>query len=106
MGPLSSPAAPPGGYTQNAYAQDMSPAQRASLDVAEENEGRSGSLWNALSGVGGAGGAEGGGGSASASTGEGAWGAVKGWVGATTASVGTKLAEAEGEVWKRVGGGK
>ncbi|OQO00857.1 hypothetical protein B0A48_13544 [Cryoendolithus antarcticus] len=90
----------PPGYTQNAYAQELSPAQRASLD-AQTQEERRGSWVGAIGGLGGAGG----GGSAGTEGGAGegvasAWGAVKGWVGA----VGEKAAEVEGEVWRRING--
>lgn len=85
-------SAHPSGYQQNVFAQEMSPAQRASLD-AQEAEDRRGSFLEGLGGS--AGGGEKGG--------EGdMWSQVKGWVGAA----GSKAAEIEGEVWRRVNGGK
>lgn len=93
-------SAHPSGYQQNVFAQEMSPAQRASLD-AQQAEDRRGSFLDGLGGVGGStGGGLAGGGS---SSGEGdMWSQVKGWVGAA----GSKAAEIEGEVWRRVNGGK
>lgn len=116
LGPVASPNAGtddrrvstehPPGYVQNAYAQEMSSAQRASL---EQEEGRKGSLVQTLGlspaagggagGVlGGVGGAGGGGGAGEGL--EGAWNVAKGWIG----KAGTALAEGEQEVWRRING--
>ena len=112
VSPVAAPS--PSGYQQNAYAQDMSPAQRASLD----QEDRKGNivqslgldkLASGLTGGGGSGGGHGGGGSLGGSgSGEGsvgetasqAWETAKGWVGA----LGKKAAETEEQVWKRING--
>ena len=70
------------GYQQNAFAQEMSPAQRSSLEQQERKESVMGSL---------------GGDSASEAAGN-MWNTVKGW-----ASVaGEKLAETEENMWKRI----
>ena len=94
-------SAHPSGYQQNVFAQEMSPAQRASLD-AQEAEDRRGSFLDGLGGgVGSTGGGLSGGGSSGGAEGD-VWSQVKGWVGAA----GSKAAEIEGEVWRRVNGGK
>lgn len=84
----------PPGYVQNQYAQEMSPAQRASLDM-EERSARSGSLPGGL-GLGGGAGAGGGefGGEG------GVWETAKGWL----SKAGAALAEGEKEVWRRIDG--
>lgn len=118
MGPAASPAAGapapgsqflaagtgPPGYTQNAYAQELNSAQRASLDGEAK---RGGSLADITSGMGFGGGSggvfggsSGGGGGDFNETAGNVWSAVKGW--ASTA--GTKLAETEEEVWRRING--
>lgn len=103
MGPVTAHHEPqsahPPGYQQNAYAQEMSPAQRSSLEEQERRE-------SIVAGLG----FGGGGGSASAASpvgGDGGedslgnmWNAVKGW--ANTA--GEKLAETEESVWRRING--
>lgn len=83
----------PQGYVQNAYAQDLSPAQRASL----EQETRRGSFVDSL----------GLGGDSARRSGEGwqegaqdVWNTAKGWLG----KAGSALAETEEQVWKRING--
>ena len=139
LGPVSSPVAGAGGaggqggqggYQQNVYAQELSSAQRASLEEQRRKESLGGSFGfgshdpspgggnNSAGGgggmLGGAGGMFGGGGSGSTggagglggATGdggtadEGMWGAVKGWA----SGMGNKLAETEEEVWRRTNG--
>lgn len=112
LGPVSSPAAHgtsspgAGGYQQNVYAQELSSAQRASLEEQQRRESNFGGFGGAGGGtnadmLGGAGGGKnngmGGGGGAD----EGVWGAVKGWA----SGVGTRIAETEEEVWRRINGG-
>jgi hypothetical protein len=100
LGPVTanaapSPAARPEGYVQNAHAQEMSAAQRSSLEEQERRE----SVFSGVGLGGNAGGsAEGGVGETAAS----AWTAVKGFMG----TAGEKLAGAEEEVWRRLNGGK
>nr|POE88060.1 hypothetical protein CFP56_11289 [Quercus suber] len=110
MGPVGSPVASgPLGYQQNAYAQDLSPAQRASLDQQEHRESfASGGLMNNL-GLGGGDKTLGGGltetmgfqESGAAATAGDMWNSVKGWASAA----GEKLAETEKAVWERVNKG-
>lgn len=86
----------PGGYVQNAYAQEMSAAQRASLEAQEaaERNVRRGSLQHIFAGARNDG-------DLPATAGEdGVWGAVRGWA----SGVGKKAVELEGSVWKRVNG--
>nr|POE64811.1 hypothetical protein CFP56_79440 [Quercus suber] len=105
MGPVSSPiASGPPGYQQNAYAQDLSSAQRASLDHQEQRESLArGGLANTL-GLGGRdnrGETDGFQESGAAATAGDMWNSVKGW-----ASVaGERLAETEKAVWERVNKG-
>ncbi|KAK5111034.1 hypothetical protein LTR62_005409 [Meristemomyces frigidus] len=116
FGPVASPAVGssqdrrvssehPAGYVQNVYAQDMSPAQRASLDQDTRGEsfvsqlglgGVGSSLGDGMKGSGG-GGRVGEGWSEGV---EGAWSAAKGWLG----KAGEVIAEGEEEVWKRING--
>ncbi|GAB1726632.1 hypothetical protein NU195Hw_g8325t1 [Hortaea werneckii] len=84
----------PPGYQQNVYAQEMTPAQRASLEGEQRREGFAAQLGGGLGG-GGNGGDGGVGGE-----GEGVWGTAKSWLGAA----GSKLAETEEEVWRRING--
>lgn len=108
LGPVNPPpsvsASHPTGYQQNLFAQEMSPAQRASLDQQEESE-RRGSMFAGLPGgqSGGAGGSGGGviGEDASQTAGN-MWNAVKGWASAA----GSKVAEAEAAAWKKIEGKK
>lgn len=87
QGGVPPPASHPPGYQQNVFAQEMSSAQRASLEQHERNEGLSlGSTGN----------------DSTNDTVGNMWNAVKGW--ATVA--GTKLAETEEQVWKRINSGK
>jgi hypothetical protein len=88
LGPLSSP---PAGYHQNSYAQEISSAQRASLGQHEQREGYALGLG---SGAGPS--------SAGSDAAGNVWNAVKGWANVA----GTKLAETEEEVWKRINGKK
>jgi hypothetical protein len=88
LGPLSSP---PAGYHQNSYAQEISSAQRASLEQHEQREGYAPGL-----------GLGAGSSSAGNDTAGNVWNAVKGWANVA----GTKLAETEEEVWKRINGKK
>ncbi|KAI6873857.1 hypothetical protein KC338_g1430 [Hortaea werneckii] len=102
----------PPGYQQNVYAQEMTPAQRASLEGEQRRDGFAAQLGGAFGGNGGArdGGLGGGmvgaglgGGNAGAGVGgegEGVWGTAKSWLGAA----GSKLAETEEEVWRRING--
>ncbi|KAK8211526.1 hypothetical protein M8818_003179 [Zalaria obscura] len=115
LGPVNPPApsqasqysvnanAHPPGYVQNEYAQEMTPAQRASLEVqevreAQERRGRSGSLGGSLGGMLGAGGADEG--LPRTEQEAGVWGSVKGWAG----QLGEKAVRLEKEVWKRIDG--
>jgi hypothetical protein len=105
--PQPSPSANhPTGYQQNLFAQEMTPAQRASLDQQEEAD-RRGSMFAGLPGgaSGGASGRGGGGGvigdDASQTAGN-VWSAVKGWASAA----GEKVAEAEAAAWKKLDGKK
>ena len=99
MGPVSSPMAAhepqsvhAPGYQQNAYAQEMTPAQRSSLEEQEKRESVVTGLGLGGGGGGTIGGSADGGGSESAVESVGnVWNAVKGW--ASTA--GEKLAETE-----------
>ncbi|KAK0928547.1 hypothetical protein LTR29_017392 [Friedmanniomyces endolithicus] len=99
-----------GGYVQNVYAQEMSSAQRASLEevLRESFVDKLG-----LSGVvgGGGGGSVGGGTGGFGGTGRegdersgeglsGAWDAARGWLGKAASSI----AEGEQEVWRRING--
>jgi hypothetical protein len=102
--PPSMPASHPTGYQQNLFAQEMSPAQRASLDQQEAVE-RRGSLFAGLPG-GPSGSASGGGGGvigedASRTAGN-MWNAAKGWASAA----GSKVAEVEAAAWKKIEGKK
>lgn len=74
----------PPGYHQNTAAQEMSSAQRSSLEEQERKEGVIASL----------------GGDSASETAASYWNAVKGW--ASTA--GEKLIETEETVWKKFGG--
>jgi hypothetical protein len=95
----------PTGYQQNLFAQDMTPAQRASLDQQEEAD-RRGSMFAGLPGgaSGGASGVSGGGiiGDDASQTAGNVWSAVKGWASAA----GSKVAEAEAAAWKTLEGKK
>lgn len=87
----------PAGYQQNVYAQELNPAQRASLEQETRREGVMG--FGGGEGFGGVGG--GGGGSEGARGEEGSmWNTAKSWLGVA----GNKLAETEEEVWKRING--
>lgn len=77
----------PPGYHQNANAQEMSSAARASLEQAERRE-------SSFAGLGGGGGL----GVGENDTATNVWNTVKGW--ANTA--GTNLAAAEKQVWQRI----
>ncbi|KAI7166590.1 hypothetical protein D0869_00476 [Hortaea werneckii] len=97
----------PPGYQQNVYAQEMTPAQRASLEGEQRREGFAAQLGGAFGGNagprdGGLGGGMMGGnaGSGVGGEGEGVWGTAKSWLGAA----GSKLAETEEEVWRRING--
>ncbi|TKA80974.1 hypothetical protein B0A55_02381 [Friedmanniomyces simplex] len=103
----------PGGYVQNVYAQELSPAQRASLDQETRREsfvdklGLGGVVASAGAGVGLGGGGGGNGGEASEGDSRrvsegvsGAWDAARGWFG----KAGTAIAEGEQEVWRRING--
>ena len=91
LGPVTSPAAQhPLGYHQNVNAQDLSSAQRASLEGQERKE----SIVPALGGLGSMGG------DAASETAGNMWNTVKGW--ASTAS--EKLVETEESVWKQING--
>jgi hypothetical protein len=71
----------PPGYQQNIYAQDLSPAQRSSLDEQTRRE----SLDE---------------GSSAGETAGNMWNAVKGWANAA----GKSLADTEEQVWKKING--
>lgn len=108
LGPVNPPpsvsASHPTGYQQNLFAQEMSPAQRASLDQQEESE-RRGSMFAGLPGgqSGGAGGSGGGViGEDAGQTAGNMWNAMKGWASAA----GSKVAEAEAAAWKKIEGKK
>ncbi|KAK5135483.1 hypothetical protein LTR08_005272 [Meristemomyces frigidus] len=89
----------PPGYQQNVYAQEMSPAQRASLDMETRRESIAAQL--GLTGGENSGGGHGGfGGSGSEGTAGEMWGKAKGWLN----SAGTKLAETEEQVWRSING--
>jgi len=77
----------PPGYRQDLNAQEMSSAQRASLDASERREGPGQGFGMSM-----------GGGDASNDTMASAWNAVRGWASAA----GNTLAETEKEVWKRI----
>lgn len=84
----------PPGYQQNIYAQELTPAQRASLEQEAGREGFAAQL-----GVG----ERTGGGIGGDGAGEGVgdvWKTAKSWLGAA----GSKLAETEEEVWRRING--
>lgn len=110
LGPVSSPAASgPPGYQQNVYAQELSSAQRASLDQQERRESLAGgglasTLGLAGGGLGNSSGEKSLGGTGGAGFGESGvtagemWSSVKGWASAA----GDKLAETEKAVWERV----
>ena len=106
LGPVNPPpsvsASHPTGYQQNLFAQEMSPAQRASLDQQEESE-RRGSMFAGLPG-GQSGGAGGNGviGEDASQTAGNMWNAMKGWASAA----GSKVAEAEAAAWKKIEGKK
>ncbi|KAK0285071.1 hypothetical protein LTR35_005273 [Friedmanniomyces endolithicus] len=100
-----------GGYVQNVYAQEMSSAQRASLEEEVRRESFVDKL--GLGGVvgGGGGGSVGGGTGGFGGTGRegeerggeglsGAWDAARGWLGKAASSI----AEGEQEVWRRING--
>ncbi|KAK0272933.1 hypothetical protein LTR91_001306 [Friedmanniomyces endolithicus] len=100
-----------GGYVQNVYAQEMSSAQRASLEEEVRRESFVDKL--GLGGVvgGGAGHSVGGGSGGFGGTGRegeerggeglnGAWDAARGWFGKAASSI----AEGEQEVWRRING--
>lgn len=80
---------PPAGYQQNSFAQEISSGQRASLEQHEQREG-----YTPASGFGA--------GTSANDTAGNVWNAVKGWANVA----GTKLAETEEEVWKRINGKK
>ncbi|KAK4554948.1 hypothetical protein LTR86_008096 [Recurvomyces mirabilis] len=112
LGPVASPAVGmpqdprissehPPGYVQNAYAQDMSSAQRASLDQETRRESFVTQLGLGSDGTrSGGDGGRGGGGEGWGEGVEGAWSAAKGWLG----KAGTAIAEGEEQVWKRING--
>jgi len=86
MGPVSGP---PAGYQQNSFAQEISSGQRASLEQHEQREGYvPGSSFGA--------------GASTNDTAGNVWNTVKGWANVA----GTKLAETEEEVWKKINGKK
>lgn len=96
LGPVTSTPATaehPPGYQQNVYAQEMSPAQRASLDQETRRESIAAQL--GLTG----GENDGLGGSNEGKAGE-MWNAAKGWL----STAGAKLVETEEQVWKRING--
>lgn len=82
----------PPGYQQNVYAQEMSSAQRSSIEQQERRESVVPSM-----GFGGAGA-----GDTATETAGNMWNTVKGW--ASTA--GEKLVETEESVWKRINGAR
>ena len=98
----TAPHQPPEGYRQNTSAQELSAAQRRSLEEQERRESAFSSV--SLGGTAGhgsgtgVGGGDGGVGEAMGS----AWTAVKGFMG----TAGEKLAGAEDEVWKRITSGR
>ena len=104
----TAPYQPPEGYRQDTNAQEMSAAQRSSLEEQQRREsvfanvsvgGGGGATGTGTGiGIGGAGGAAEGVGAQAAQ----AWSAVKGVLG----TAGEKLAEVEGDVWRRINGGK
>lgn len=102
MGPAPPPptttTSHPTGYQQNLFAQELSPAQRASLDQQEETE-RRGSFFAGLPG-GNVGAGAGGSASEGGDTAGNVWNTVKGWASAA----GSKAAEVEADVWRRYGG--
>lgn len=108
LGPVNPPpsvsASHPTGYQQNLFAQEMSPAQRASLDQ-QEAEDRRGSVFAGLPGGANGGGSGSGGGvmgeDASQTAGN-VWNAVKGWASAA----GSKAVEMEAAAWKKFDGKK
>lgn len=108
LGPVNPPpsmaASHPTGYQQNLFAQEMSSAQRASLDQ-QEAEDRRGSVFAGLPGgpSGGTSGNAGGimGDDAGQTAGN-MWNAVKGWASAA----GSKAAEVEAAAWKKIEGKK
>ena len=84
----------PPGYQQNIYAQEMTPAQRSSLEEQERRE-------SIIGGLTGGGSSSGMGGDTTATdTAGNAWNALKNWAGAA----GEKLAETEEIVWKKING--
>lgn len=89
LGPVTgSPASHPQGYQQNVYAQELNPAQRASLDQQRQREQQDvGILGNFSS-------------PQTTEKAESMWNAVKGF--GNTA--GQKLAQAHGEAWKWIDG--
>lgn len=102
MGPvLTNSAQHPPGYVQNAYAQELNPAQRASLEVQEAQErqqGGGGFAAGLLGGTGDGGIATGGNG-AGESVGE-AWDAVKNWSEGAGKRVSQLYAETHDAAWK------
>jgi len=90
----------PSGYQQNIYAQDLSPAQRSSLDQETRKEsiaaqfGFGGDSFRAQSTVSGDG-------NVGEAAGQ-AWNTAKGWL----STAGQKLAETEESVWKKINGEK
>ena len=88
LGPVSAPHDPqaqrPPGYLQNVHAQEMSSAQRSSLEEQERKE-------SVLANIGG---------DAASETAGNMWNTVKGWASAA----GGKLAETHENVWKKVDG--
>jgi hypothetical protein len=108
LGPVQPPpsmaASHPTGYQQNLFAQEMSPAQRASLDQQEATE-RRGSMFSGLpGGPSGSANNNGGGviGDDASQTAGNVWNTVKGWASAA----GSKVAEAEAAAWKTIEGKK
>ncbi|KAK3114053.1 hypothetical protein LTR53_008017 [Teratosphaeriaceae sp. CCFEE 6253] len=86
----------PPGYVQNVYAQDLSPAARASLDQETRRESLADRMGFARGGEAGSAGERGVGESVNE-----AWDAAKGWFN----KAGAAIAEGEQEVWRRINGG-
>lgn len=104
LGPVSgaapAPALHPPGYRQDAYAQELSPAARASLDEQQASEKRTSGIFGGLGDLPGSGGVGGGGALDGGAGAEEVWRKVKGW----GSVAGEKAAEVHGEVWKWIDG--